>query len=789
MPLLRFLNGPQSERIVDIEGGEVLGRAASSSIQILGPGISRQHCRIVHASPYFILLDLESHHGTMVNGERVEKALLRDQDVLTIGYLELRYEDARLEVRPTSLDALRTPPLPHAPADPPAPADANADSQVVLVSNAAQACPRTPEGSPTPPTDPPSWIEDARDLPDPEDPRNARTRPPSSAESALRAQPAAQGSQRILDRLGIDLTAQARAGELDPLIGRKQELRRLGQVLLQKRKPNAVLVGEPGVGKTCLVEGLAQRMAAPDAPPRLAKARLVQIALGDLVAGTKYRGEFEERVQQLLREAEAEGEVILFLDELHLTLGLGRSENSPTDAANLLKPALARAAIRVIGATTPEEYERHVARDRAFARRFEVVWIEEPTRGEAREILLRLRPSYEEHHGLKILDEALDAAVELSLRYVPDRRLPDKALDLLDQACARALLGTFRVTEEGSTLEPVGRTQVADVIAARCRVPRSSLLVSESERLEGLAPALLAEVVGQASVVSAVSDVLRSARAGLRAEQRPRASFLFVGPSGVGKTALAKALTRYLFQDEDRLLRIDLSEYAEPHSVARLLGAPPGYVGHDEEGQLSGPIRRAPFSVVLFDELEKAHPEVLNVLLQLLDEGRVTDARGRPASFREAIVILSSNLGHGAGEAERGALGFGEEQVASPARLALEATLRPELLNRIDRVLEFQPLSVDALELVVDLEIAKLSRRLEAQGVRLALSEEARRALAERGHDTRYGARELLRVLEAEIGQPLARALVEGALRPADCAHLELTEGKFSLRFEEAAAD
>ncbi|HBP23231.1 MAG TPA: Clp protease ClpC, partial [Planctomycetes bacterium] len=441
---------------------------------------------------------------------------------------------------------------------------------------------------------------------------------------------------------------------------------------------------------------------------------------------------------------------------------------------NLLKPALARADLRVIGATTPEEYERHVASDRAFARRFETLWLEEPSRAEAHEILLRLRPSYEEHHGVELELGALEAAIELSQRYLPERRLPDKALDLLDQACARGRL---------AKLARVGREELADLVAERARVPRHSLLRSESERLEALREFLAGRIVGQDHALDQVAATLRAARAGLRGERRPRASFLCVGPSGTGKTALAKALAEFLFEDEERLVRIDLSECSERHSVARLIGSPAGYVGHGDEGQLTGALRRQPFSVVLFDELEKAHPDVLNLLLQVLDEGRLSDAHGRPASFREAIVVLTSNVGAGRSEA----LGFGGAG-ASPAERALAEELRPELLNRLDAVLEFGPLDEDALERVCLLEVGRLRERLLRQGLTgLEVSAEARRELAGRGRDDRYGARALLREVERALTEPLAAALTQSALRPGDAARLELSRGELVLRFDEGA--
>lgn len=766
MPRLRFLNGPQAGLIHELKGGEVLGRDPNvATLHVESSKASRSHCRVVRVEPYFFLIDLESQNGTFVNGVQIQKALLRDGDRLRVGLAELAFEDGRPEVRSHGQSVSHSGEVRHY--------DMNYGRDPQPGSPLSGAVPADPLGN-------------AVILPRDRTPQDGAQPAPREPEREPERAEGGEGEGRLLDRLGRDLTALAREGALDPLIGRREELRRLGRILLQRRKPNAVLVGEPGVGKTCLVEGLAQQIVAPDGPARFRGARVVELSIGDLVAGTKYRGEMEERVQQLVRELREEANLILFLDELHLVMGLGRTENSNVDVANLLKPVLARAGVRLIGATTPEEYERYVARDRAFARRFEVVWVEEPTREETLLILERLMPDFSAHHGVEIRPEALEAAVDLSRRYIPDRRLPDKALDLIDQACSRSVLGTFRLLraeEQDLPCDEVGPQQIADVIAERCRVPRERLLVNETGRLEGLGPALRERVIGQEAAIDSLVATLRSARAGLRAPDRPLASFLFIGPSGVGKTELAKALTDYLFEDPDHLLRIDMSELMERHSVSKLIGAPPGYVGHGEEGQLTGPIRRTPYAVILLDEVEKAHPQVLDILLQLLDEGRVTDALGRPASFREAIVILSSNLGASPWEQARGGLGFGGEgdaQAPSASRVALEEHLRPELLNRIDRVLEFQALDIAALEAVVEREVESLRERLGGR-LRLEVTPAAKRALAQEGYDPRYGARELRREVEAHLSQPLAEALVAGGAPPGTLMRLDLVEGEFSL--------
>lgn len=807
MPRLRLLNGPDLGCVHELQGGEVLGRGSSADLVLADTNVSRKHCRIVRVDPYFFLVDLGSQNGTLVNGARVEKALLRHGDVLRLGDTDLRYEDARAEVRPYDLketgESERPPKLVGGFGRDPRPQSGvqRWDRQGEVQQPAQQPIdpfqapaqdpfPPPPGGDPfqPPPQNPfPPPGHDPFQPPRHGPPRDQPQEPaPAGAEADQEEGP----SERILDRLGRDLTALARAGQLDPLIGRREELRRLGRILLQRRKPSAILVGDPGVGKTCLVEGLAQQIVASDGPLRFRGARVVELAIGDLVAGTKYRGEMEERVQRLIRELQEEDDLILFLDELHLVMGLGRTENSNVDVANLLKPVLARAGVRLIGATTPEEYERYVARDRAFARRFEVVWIEEPSREETLQILARLRGEFEEHHQVTIEDSAFEASVDLSRRYLPDRRLPDKALDLIDQACARSVLGTFRQSAEAPTSFEIGREQIADVVAERCRVPRHRLLADDAARLEGLGEALRERVIGQEPVIEALVGALRSARAGLHSPERPLASFLFVGPSGVGKTELAKALAEYLFDDEQLLLRIDMSEMMERHSVSKLIGAPPGYVGHGEEGQLTGPIRRTPYAVVLLDEVEKAHPQILDILLQLLDEGRVTDALGRPASYREAIVIMSSNLGAGPEAQARGGLGFGGGAVGfgggiqerSAIRAALEDQLRPELLNRIDRVLEFAPLDLATLEAVVQREVEQLRARLGGR-IEVEVSEEARRALAERGYDPRYGARELRREVELTLSQPLAEALVSGELAPEAIARLVFRSGELVLEF------
>jgi ATP-dependent Clp protease ATP-binding subunit ClpC len=582
-----------------------------------------------------------------------------------------------------------------------------------------------------------------------------------------------------LDRVGKDYTALAREGKFEPVVGRDKEIKQVVRILLRKQKSNAILVGDPGVGKTSIVEGLAQRAVLSDAPAELRGLRIVELSLAALVAGTQYRGQFEERLQNLIAEATADPELILFLDEIHTLVGAGAG-SSKLDAANILKPALARGELRVIGATTPEEYRKHIEKDAALERRFQPVRVEEPTPAQALSILRGLREAYEKHHGVKLSDAALDAAVELSIRYLPDRRLPDKARDLVDQAAVNQRFSTLTQGPAAGPRLAVSAEDIAAVVSEWTGIPVERLGQADRERLLGVEAALRARVVGQERAVSAVADAVRGARAGLSPSGRPQV-FLFLGPSGVGKTELAKALAEYLFGNEKQLLRFDMSEYMELHSVSKLIGSPPGYIGHDEGGRLTDAVRKTPYCVVLFDEIEKAHPRVSDLLLQVFGDGRLTDAKGRLSDFQHAFIVLTSNLLGQAANRRGHALGFRVEETpnARPAappdagpspdlRAALLKHFRPELLDRIGHVVEFEPLGNADLFAIIDKHIAAVRERVSAKGVKLRVVAGIHELLLRERPAADVGARDLERLIEQRVVRPIAAGLLDGTFQPGD---------------------
>ena len=588
---------------------------------------------------------------------------------------------------------------------------------------------------------------------------------------------------RTLDQYSRDLTELAAAGKIDPVVGRSREIRRAVQILSRRSKNNPVLIGEPGVGKTAVAEGLALAISRGQGCGELKNKRLVSLDLPALLAGTKYRGDFEERVKSVLRDVRRAGDVILFVDELHTIIGAGSAEGA-IDAANILKPALGRGEVQIIGATTPEEYRRHIEKDPALERRFQPVRIEEPDREGTLAMLKSLRPALEQHHRVRIGDEALCAAHDLSVRYLSERCLPDKAIDLLDEAAASVHLDGGRPLVDAEA--------VARVLSLWTDIPVDGLTEDESARLRDLEQALHRRIVGQDEAVSAVARAIRRGRMGLRDARRPLGCFLFLGPSGVGKTELCRALAATVYGDEKAMLRLDMSEYMEKHAVSRLIGSPPGYVGYGEGGQLTEPVRRRPWSVVLFDEIEKAHEDVWSILLQIMDDGHLTDAAGRKVDFRNTLIVMTSNIGARAVNERRPPLGFAgsesaEDTVKRQVTAELKRTFRPEFLNRIDETLIFRRLDDGEMLAVARLLAGQLEERFRALGVTLTVTEEALALIARRGCDEKSGARPLRRLLQREIEDPAAELLLGGALPEGASLRADAENGAIVLRTQQEA--
>ena len=649
------------------------------------------------------------------------------------------------------------------------------------------------------------------------------------------------GKTKALKEFTRDLTADARAGKLDPVIGRDSEIQRVIQILSRRTKNNPCLIGEPGVGKTAIAEGLARKIVLGDVPDDLLDKRLLSLDLSGMVAGTKYRGEFEERIKKVLEEVQKSGNVILFIDELHTIVGAGSAEGA-VDAANIIKPALGRGEIQVIGATTLNEYRKYIEKDAALERRFPPVQVGEPSREASLEILKGLREKYEQHHKLHITDEALEAAVNLSARYINDRFLPDKAIDLMDEAASRVRMEAEELSPELKSLEekinalvkdkeaaiaaqdyekaaqlrdieknyrdqvelerekrkknsaqhrPVTEEDIAAVVSGWTGIPVTRLTEDEGERLLHMEDTLHKRVVGQDEAVKAVARAIRRGRVGLKDPKRPIGSFLFLGPTGVGKTELCKSLAEAMFGDENAMIRIDMSEYMERHTVSRLIGSPPGYVGHDEGGQLTEKVRRKPYSVVLFDEIEKAHEDVWNVLLQILDDGRITDSQGRTVDFKNTVIVMTSNIGAKALTAAGAKLGFSSEERGSDpdaetafqrakdtVMAELRQTFRPEFLNRIDDIIVFRALTQEDIQEVARRMLNTVSARMETMGIHLDASNEAVAELAKEGFDPKYGARPLRRAIQSKVEDAVAEKMLDGTFQTGDTARLTVEDHK-----------
>ena len=659
--------------------------------------------------------------------------------------------------------------------------------------------------------------------------------------------PTAESKYRALERYSIDLTDAARQGKLDPVIHREDEIKRVMQVLNRRTKNNPVIIGEAGVGKTAIAEGLAQRIVAGDVPENLKDKRVMALDMGAMVAGSKFRGEFEERLKAVMDEIKkAKGEVIVFIDEVHQVMGAGAAEGA-IDASTMMKPALARGELQCVGACTLDNYRQHIEKDAALERRFAPVYVDEPSVDDTIEMVKGLRPRYETHHKVKITDDAVEAAVRLSDRYISDRHLPDKAIDLIDESASKHVIEAQsmppevrhlqeRVDKLGREAEAavqrqeyeaaahiktelesiraeyeqirsqwegehvasttVDESDIAELVAKTTGIPVSRMMEGESEKLLHMEERLHERVIGQEEAIRAVSEAIRRARAGLKDPRRPIGSFVFLGPTGVGKTELARALAAFMFDDEDAMIRMDMSEYQERHTVSRLIGAPPGYVGYEEGGQLTELVRRRPYRVVLFDEIEKAHVEVFNVLLQILEDGRLTDGHGRTVDFRNTVVIMTSNLG--TEEFQRPSLGFAasggkpskseKDKQKGAVEKALRQTFRPELLNRIDETIVFDPLTEEDLKQIVELLLSDVRERLAERRLGLELTEAAKAELVKEGFDAVFGARPLRRTIERRVANPLSRRILAGEFAEGDTALVGHADGEYTFEKEKAPA-
>ncbi len=582
----------------------------------------------------------------------------------------------------------------------------------------------------------------------------------------------AQQKPHPLDKFGRNLTRAARNGEIDPVIGRDRELGQAIEILSRRKKNNPILIGEAGVGKSAVVEALAMRIAQGEVPTSIAKRELYSLDISSLVAGTKFRGEFEERIQHLIEALTTSRDTIIFIDEIHTIVGAGSTQGS-LDVANILKPALSRGELQIIGATTLDEYRRDIESDSALERRFQRVLIEPTSEQTTLEILRRVAPLYQEHHNVEYSDEALSACVKLSQRYITDRHLPDKAIDILDQVGANAHLNSGQSS--------VGVEVVERVVASIVGVPAERISSSEQERLRTLSAYLSTRVIGQGEAVERLSQSIIRSRAGIAPNSRPIGVFLFVGPTGVGKTLLAKELSKWLFEEQRGLIRLDMSEYSEKHNISRLIGSPPGYVGYGEGGELSEAVRRRPYSVVLLDEIEKAHPEVYNTMLQIFDEGHLTDGSGRRIDFSNTIIIMTSNVGGRAAQKSKMNIGYSNTPLQNRAEKAqsreysraLEGRFSPEFLNRIDDILQFRPLSIEDVKQVVGLELSKLQERVAELGYTLRITDSAKQTLAEIGYSAEYGARALRRTISERVETPLSQLIIEGKAVVGDCVVVE----------------